>query len=1396
MTLFDYSIDFSNNDGEELTKNLQSISDYLQIIKRAQKVDITSGELNRIPFYASEEEVLDIQNQLDGTSIMLIAIPSDGLVDIWVISKTYAYPLRAIGGSGGSSGILSLNGIINQSEINLTAGKNTSIQVLTDSTTSKKYIEISSQDGGSSKIYVESINGIKNQKEISFRAGNQITVNVKADSSTGQDYIEISAIDSGAIQSINEISGQENVDIVGGRNISTSIKIDPNTAQRYVDVSSTFVPKFSVLSVNKINNQENIDILGGKHTSVSVKTNPSTSDSYIEVEYTGHDTAGISNINNINNQERVDFKAGRGTEIVVKTDISTAQKYVEINSTIKQSSGIEEINGINDQKDIDFKAGVSALVTVKVDPNTGKKFVEISSTALKSINGIEDQKEINLIAGIGSEIKVKTDANTGKKFIEIGSSLVGAIQNINGIDNQSEIDFRAGKGSVITVKTDPNTNKRYIEIQSTGSSTAIESINGIANQKEVDFRPGRGADINVRVDAQTKNKYIEIGNNSIDSINGIAKQREIDFRGINGVKVSSKLDPVSTKKYVEISASGSSLENAIPNSIYYDDNSKATSQDGSVNLPYKLLQEAIAEASKEANRTKKRYTVRVKENASLINTEDLHIGGQGKSMSITIFAPNLSLSGSMVVDLETDVIKDLNRLSIICNVSSLQISVINAKSISITGIQLPYAIIQLKCAQKNISQIKHSFSCDLSKLDKDNTKLKNAAIYYTEEVGEALENPAKSTTPLGESILFTVSDKLKNSTLIAEYNINSVSIIPTETISETSYIRFVAPTRIDPSNNMLAYGLGVPKNGRVWDYVLAIGSSYSYFITGALLKHENAEISRLYSASLQTNSLTVDERLKLPYKDGTMIKDGDISYHNNDGLTYVHSKGVDKPLRYSSETGTVDTLETYVSGEVYSRTQVMDIKIAPLFSIASMGVSGLRHHEGTISINQTEEKIINTRRREIILDKVVYTRAKSTDEYMKDSDTEGHALLKLLGGITSYTFDKVKLANDAYYLHIAYNSEDAKTIEANLKTGFVYSFMKTGSEPLAMILIEKPAFGVNSASLLVAANIGHGQTRYDQPASADVANILLYDKLYIGCGVGAFDWKHDYSIIPNGGWVNFIYWPVMFQNKHAKLASNTAVFLVPHNARNWDKDLKSKAGERAFKKEIMPPIILESACVILGIPKENVNYEWLRIPIYSRSYSISGSSDFQNNDIVMSSFHSTVIGNTFITKLTTVLGDVSNPATLLASADYPDVNKYPKSLAESGNLAGSYYQDNPIDRIDFAMWKVPSSAYSASGTVDLSTNIYKFGEHINAGDTVSCYFGGFLGLPVGLAPLKEKVSLGLYKESSEYIIPFKIFYKMVSQTSMNIRTSGFHFDNTVYPVSTISNDPKSVFQFI
>ncbi|MCK5788149.1 MAG: hypothetical protein KAH32_04095, partial [Chlamydiia bacterium] len=115
MTIFDNTQNPMTN-GIEIRESLKSLLKYLSIHVKAQKEDVFSGEVNRIPFYFSNEDIRDIQANMEEKKIMLVALPDDaGSAEIWVVSRTDKYPLKRLIGSGGSTiisgGIENINNV-------------------------------------------------------------------------------------------------------------------------------------------------------------------------------------------------------------------------------------------------------------------------------------------------------------------------------------------------------------------------------------------------------------------------------------------------------------------------------------------------------------------------------------------------------------------------------------------------------------------------------------------------------------------------------------------------------------------------------------------------------------------------------------------------------------------------------------------------------------------------------------------------------------------------------------------------------------------------------------------------------------------------------------------------------------------------------------------------------------------------------------------------------------------------------------------------------------------------------------------------------------------------------------------------------------------------------------
>ncbi|MCK5789017.1 MAG: hypothetical protein KAH32_08455, partial [Chlamydiia bacterium] len=459
---------------------------------------------------------------------------------------------------------------------------------------------------------------------------------------------------------------------------------------------------------------------------------------------------------------------------------------------------------------------------------------------------------------------------------------------------------------------------------------------------------------------------------------------------------------------------------AIPDSVYYDDTNQSTGpEDGTIKNPYKTMAKAVTEASTKSDHTGtgtgtagRRHTVRALDGASLACTEDFTIGKDPKSsLAITIFTPNISYTGTISVNLNSSIPDDGGIFSLICQNFSGQIKTKGGEAVSTTTNYKAGITIELTCKRKTASSTKSSFLAELESLNSE-TKFANKFLKYIENCDKVIEKheTTGTTTP---SILFKLPTSIIEGKFWAEYAIKSIIKSEKNTSKKQSYVEFtIASGTFDHNNNTerAVYSRLLDNPGEVFNFSSSTNSTLYRCLSSELIDVSNANISNINSHAIESSgnltglNVIATNRLNLPKlhktatgstSETTSTKDGDITYNTKDGVMYVYSDGSNKPLSYA-----IDKIEPLIRGYVVSRESLMDIEIMQNFYIANLGSTGLIHHNESIVINNSENKTINLRRSHITVG-TVFHKAKSTDEYIKDHNVEGHALLKKLADISS-----------------------------------------------------------------------------------------------------------------------------------------------------------------------------------------------------------------------------------------------------------------------------------------------------------------------------------------------------------------------------------------------------------
>jgi len=216
MAIFGKSVNFNDQDGAEITDLLNQWYTTAQRQANAQKLDEVAGAVNRIPFYGSDQSIADIQAQMIASAVMLVAKEeADGTTDIWIVTKSKAFALNKVLGTGKLASINNVPGDL-QDNLSLTVGAGMAIQ----NTPATSSIAINIDDFAqeiNAKLGTKIETVVANAPLTAVKSGTQVTL----------------SLNGGVVNALNGIDGA--VTLVGGQNVS----ISPNTSGKTITIAST-----------------------------------------------------------------------------------------------------------------------------------------------------------------------------------------------------------------------------------------------------------------------------------------------------------------------------------------------------------------------------------------------------------------------------------------------------------------------------------------------------------------------------------------------------------------------------------------------------------------------------------------------------------------------------------------------------------------------------------------------------------------------------------------------------------------------------------------------------------------------------------------------------------------------------------------------------------------------------------------------------------------------------------------------------------------------------------------------------------------------------------------------------------------------------------------------------
>ncbi len=881
------------------------------------------------------------------------------------------------------------------------------------------------------------------------------------------------------------------------------------------------------------------------------------------------------------------------------------------------------------------------------------------------------------------------------------------------------------------------------------------------------------------------------------------------------------------------------LDMPIADSVYYDDNSTSPTEDGSYLNPYKTIQSAVTSAIDKGTTTTRLHTVRAKPSTSLLVSDAIKIGETNKNISIRMHMPDQTLSGDISIDLSSDATLDENRVWIKCLQCNSKIKTINPTTVATLAEVKQGIFIDLETSKRKLFPDSVNFACDLSSIT-SNSYLVHDFVSYLETIRELVTD--ETAQPTSNAIVFTIPKTILGGTFRVHSVISSTTTKGDFSAQRIPYISFKgSPDGTVGGKDKLVTIEALAGNDKIYQFDASPDGATGFtIISSDGINCSSIEANRVTALENITDTLDVSRAVKLPSDGASSSRDGQIYYDTSTGQVFAVSKGVKKALRFdtgSSNTPTYNEVLADAGMKYFPEAHQIILKAGS--RIKELSSTGSINHDRTLAIGDSEEKIINIRRKPIAsLSLLPY---KTTDEYVSTNDTEGHPLLLFIADINVTATLIASATPNVLRLSIEYDTQYNQIMLDNVKQGFVYSFTSDASqvykEPLPFAVMSAPTTSpgglgtIMTLDAVTGTGSGSGSVgpdSYVQPVVSDF-NSVQYNKVHIGCGLTCFS-EDSASTFSVGRYCQIQYFPVMYQGKDNETASSMSVVLIPHVAVDFGNHRPNTlAGERTFKKEIIPPIVATKMKALLRIANDaDMKIEWIRVPIPASTASATSLAVLQNKGVQITGFDANIFGDVWGIEYTSVFSitDVTTIPTLTSIASSIVTNKnviIPRLGNNRVAVSSALFQDIPFDEL----WTYEAELVSTpdgdgyvqffggmsgmqaipdvvEGTIQSSRQRVPSATTNQLTKITKSNYSHFMGLgtlPTGGGEKPEGdiifTTLAITVFSQSVLCPFKCKYKMCSQNRLNKRTNASPYQSPppIALPNTASVNPNSTIIF-
>lgn len=1123
-----FSGDFSNLSGERLVQKLNSVLLWVKALIDAQRHDVTSGDLNRIPFYTSNEEVKDIQDNLDATGIELIALKDTaGTIDLWVISKTNSYPLK---------GIILNGGIISISGVTRDGSGNVSLQA--DSSSGL----VITPDDQSKSILIDA-SALRSSLESAINANRQSTANNASSIASNQN--DINTNKASITSNTSAIAGIQSTYIRDVRSPLGTISVSPpSTGVENIDVSPSETSQLLVSS--KAGNTLTTASGGGEDGKLFVPTPPAggvlsvtAGAPTITIAGTQADPTVAVNLT----ETSKDLLSSQSNNALVQG--SDSKLYVPQSSSggvqsVSAADNTISVSGTPADPSVAVTSGnlISAQSGNAITSGTDGKLFAPPSTAGSGVESINSIKQNNVDLVAGANVTITKTGTTGSESIQISSSGSGSVGSVTAGDATISI---GGTATDPTVAVSPaNTAASLI------SSTAGNALAQDGTDSKL-FVPTVSGGVQT---VSSGDSTVVIGGTSTAPTVSTSLSNMIDGQGGNVLTTGT-----NSKLYVPSSSADTPF---VRDAVYFDDTYTGTS-DGTTQKPWKTLQEAVNDASAKGVGTTKPPRVIAQGSATLVNAEDITIGSPATIIGLTLDLQYLTLTGSIKVDASATITEDTNFLNInVDKVERCKIEVINPQNLGSSTTKDAGITVRLNARAKVAENDEETFTCDASGL----TTLKNNYISYVENIGELEEKSNVNTTNVRASIHFVLGANTVQSQFTAESAIQAIARDPSGATGSIPYIGFSNSVGlIDSSNITEIFIRDLKDNGQLYDMFSKEGASKDSILSADRIKSTYGEF----------DTVRVTQDLQAPVGVGSRGTVGSLYFNvATDKLYYINSKNQSIAVGGSSNGVGEEGIERFACmGTARTVDNLHEFRFPPMVSKTFDEGGIIQNHVMVIPSFRANFRVVDK-----TIGSNTFTKQSTLDFFNFTTEKfYGMGMLQIGGtsqGISFQIDTNAPAGTKQHTAAITFSSSDEAQIFINkIVAGGTLTFGKDATDKSCSCIVISASAGSDSKVINIVGyfNFDHAENSPSsdfKPLPLADANTEAFNKIWIGDNF-AFDNSKKYFTSTEAGnamgkeYVEVHYHPVLVQDEDN--ASNHAVFFVGFNPRFASG---TTAGERSF----------------------------------------------------------------------------------------------------------------------------------------------------------------------------------------------------------------------------------------